>query len=210
MASEAGDRALALHQRLLASDPTASAELFETMLGSVEAHLVKRHSSALDREALRDIAVDALMSYVLSPEKFDPSKAGLYRYLTLIADGDVRDAIRSRSRQPRKLEPLVEDHRPPANSLAESEERLIPLNMEMRTDAMAVLKRYQHDICTDPGDADVLALILKDEKESAAFARALGLDDPEDAEARKTVLQVKDKITRRLRRLKDKLANDRY
>ena len=209
MASEAAERALALHQRLLVDDPTASAELFEVMLGPVEAYLVKHHLSALDRETLRDIAVDALMSYVQSPEKFDPAKAGLYRYLTLIAEGDVRDAIRRRGRQPRKFEPLVEDRRPPANSLDESEERRIPQTMETRLDAMAILNRHQHEICADPGDAEVLGLILQDERDSAEFARALGLDNPESREARKTVLQVKDKIARRLRRLMDKLADDR-
>ena len=208
MASQAAERALALHQLLLKGDPTASAELFDMMLTSVEAYLVKRHSSALDHEALRDIAVDALMSYILSPQKFDPSKAGLYRYLTLIAEGDVQDAVRRRRRQPEKMEPLVENQPPPANSLDEAAQRLVPVNMEMRVDAVTILTRYQHEICPDPGDADVLALILKEENRTPAFARALGLDDPEGAEAREIVFQVKDKIKRRLRRLKDKLEDD--
>ena len=208
MASQAADRALALHQRLLEGDPTASAKLFEMMLTSVETYLVRRHSSALGHEALRDIAVDALMSYVLSPQKFDRSKAGLYRYLTLIAEGDVQDAVRRRRRQPEKMEPLVEDQLPPANSLDEAAQRLVPVNMEMRVDALTILTRYQHEICSDPGDADVLALILKEENRTPAFARALGLDDPEGPEARQIVFQVKDKIKQRLRRLKDKLEHD--
>jgi RNA polymerase sigma-70 factor (ECF subfamily) len=91
-------RALELHRRVLAGDPTASAKLAETMLGPLKAHLRKHHSSALDAESRDDLAVDAVLAYLQAPEKFDPSKAGLFRYLTLIAENDLKDAIRRRTR----------------------------------------------------------------------------------------------------------------
>ena len=209
MVSEAAERALAVHQRLVDGDPTAAAAAFEMMLKPLHGYLLKRHSSDLDREALRDIAVDALMFYIRWPERFDSSRAGLFRYLTLIADGNAKDALRRRRRQPAEFEPLVEDRLLPANSLSESADRLTSRHTELRVDAIAILERYRPEICSDPGDEDVLALILEGENDTAVFARALGLDAPDDAQARRTVLRVKDKIKRRLRRLKGRLEHDR-
>ena len=209
MASEAAERALALHQRLIAGDPTASAELFEDMLDSLTAYLLKRHRSALDQETLHDIAVDALMSYATSPDRFDPSRSGLFRYLTLIADGDARDAIRRQRRHPIKFESFVEDRQLATNSMNESGLHSTPHKVEVRIDAIAILDRYRPEICSDPGDEEVLALILHGEREAAAFARVLGLDDPESVQARRIVLRTKDKIKRRLRRLRDRLEHAR-
>ena len=205
MASEAAKRALAIHHRLLEGDPTASAELFETMLKPLTRYLLSGHSSDLDRETLHDLAVDALMLYVRSPERFDPSRAGLFRYLTLIADRNAQDALRRRRRRPGEFEPLVEDRLLATNSLSESTDRLTSRHAELRADAIAIFERYKPEICSDPGDEDILALILSGETETAVFARALGLHDPDGAQARPVVLRAKDKIKRRLRRLKDRL-----
>lgn len=207
MATESAQRILAIHRRLVARDPTASAELVEAMLESLKGYLVKRHLSALDRETLHDIAVDALMSYVIAPDRFDPSRSGLFHYLTLIADGDVRDTIRKESRRPRKLEPFVEDRQPATNISIGGGPRSDMHKLETRLDAIAILDRFQPEICSDPGDENVLALILHGERDVSAFAHALGLDDPEGEEARRTVLRAKDKIKRRLRRLGDRLQH---
>lgn len=207
MASEAAERALAIHQRLVDGDPTASAAVFEMMLRPLRGYLLNRHSSELDGETVRDIAVDALMLYVRSPERFDPSRAGLFRYLTLIADRNAQDAIRRRARQPREFEPLVEDRLLPTNSLSESASTLTSGHTQLRIDAIAIVERHKREICSDPGDEDILALILQGEIETAAFARAMGLDDPDGALARRAVLRAKDKIKRRLRRLKDRLES---
>lgn len=207
MTSEVAERALAIHQRLVNGDPTASAAVFEMMLKPLRRYLLKHLPSKLDREALDDIATDALMFYIQKPEKFDPSRAGLFRYLTLIADNNVKDEMRRRRRQPVEFEPLVEDHLLPTNSLSESAEWSKSRHTELRIDAIAILERYRHEICSDPGDEDILALILDGEIETAVFARALGLDNPSSTQARRVVLRAKDKIKRRLRRLKDKLES---
>ena len=208
MVSDAAIRALALHQRLIAGDPTATAEVIGMMLKPLYRYLTKRHSRAVSDEALYDIAVDALMSYVRSPLKFDPDQAGLFRYLTLIADRDVQDAIRKLTRQPREVAlRSVEDGLPPTNSGFEADEHTTHDGMEGSVDASRILQRYYNDICRDPGDERILGLILEGETQSPAFARAMGLDEPDSATARAVVFRAKDKITRRLRRLRDKLEN---
>ena len=206
MPSATAIRATTLHRRVVAGDPTATVELFEMMLEPLSKFLCRKHTHALDREALYDIAVDALMSYSQSPSKFDPAQAGLFRYLTLIAEGDVLDAIRKRSRRPRVVENPVEDRQPAANSLTEDDET-ISGTMETRVDAIRIVERYHNEVCSDPGDERILELMLQGERDTAAFARALGLNDLDGAAARATVLRAKDKIKRRLRRLKDRLEH---
>ena len=200
MAPEPARLALELHRRLLDGDPTASAEIAEMMLPPLKAHLHKRHSAKLDHEALDDVAVDAVIAYLKAPEKFDPSKAGLFRYLTLIAEGDLKDTIRYRSRRPHNFVDSVEISEHSANREND--------DAESRAGAMAILDRYGTEICTDPGDEVVLALMLRGEKGSESFARALGLRPLDSPNSRRTVTQVKDKIKKRLRRLGERLLND--
>jgi hypothetical protein len=80
---------------------------------------------------------------------------------------------------------------------------------EVRADAAAILQRFQHEICSDPGDHAVLTLVLQGETAFEEFARALGLDNPDGEEAGKKVTQVKDKIMKRLQRLKERLDHER-
>ena len=203
--SETARRALALHQRILNGDPSAGAELFEEMLAHVEAYLVKRYSHPLDRLTLSDIATDALIAYINAPERFNPSKAGLSRYLTLIAEGNAKDALRRLSRRPQHFEEFVENLHSQANNTLEAQGTPGPPSLERLIDAMSILERHQSDICSDPGDAEVLELMLKGEKDMSAFVHALGLSEHAGADSRKSVVRKKDKIKRRLRRLKEKL-----
>src|SRR6267142_2339942 len=69
-----------IHDRLLADDPTATAELAENVGNIVFEKLRKKHPRR-DLEMVHDAAWDAIRAYMERPTTFDPSKRSLVGYL---------------------------------------------------------------------------------------------------------------------------------
>src|SRR5436305_1787912 len=95
-----------IHERLLAGDPTASAELMESMLEPLTRSLGKKYPALRESESLVDAVVDALVDYVKRPSQFDPTKRGLIGYLGMAAEGDLRNSL---AKKKRKREISLED-----------------------------------------------------------------------------------------------------
>src|SRR2546426_4982188 len=94
-----------IHDRLLADDPTATAELAENVGNIVFEKLRKKHPRR-DLEMVHDAAWDAIRAYMERPTTFDPSKRSLVGYLVMSADGDLRNAI---AKSQRRREDLLVD-----------------------------------------------------------------------------------------------------
>src|SRR5262245_28620182 len=95
-----------IHERLLAGDPTATAELAETVGETVFEKLQMNHPG-WDPELVRDAAWDAIRAYMAKPSAFDPSQRGLLGYLVMSAEGDARNAV-AKVRRRRRREELVD------------------------------------------------------------------------------------------------------
>ena len=75
---------------------------------------------------------------------------------------------------------------------------------EAAIDARHLMAMHGKKLVSNEVEAKVLALILNEERDTCAFAEALGID-PAGPDAEKTVKQVKDRIQVRIKRLRDEV-----
>lgn len=89
-----------LHQRVLAGDPVAPADLFAQLVEPLMSAV--RHDLKCDPENARDSAIDALFEYLGSPEAYSPDRGRLCTSLTQVAKHNAIDRIRARSAEARR------------------------------------------------------------------------------------------------------------
>jgi RNA polymerase sigma factor (sigma-70 family) len=184
-----------LHKRVLGGDVTASSELFRLVHKGLVATLRKKVGPGISWEDAADVATDAIVEYIKSPGKYDPARSGLFGYLLLIARGDALNAARDQQTQRKYHLRAVELSDGAGNTSGELG--------EMAIDADRILQKHHADLIQDEDDEAVLRLYLQGEKDTAAYADALGISRLSEAEARKVVKIRKDRIEQRLKRLKD-------
>jgi hypothetical protein len=190
---------VAVHGRLLQGDPTASAELFELLYGPLIGHAIKKHADfGMDQDRARDLAVGVLASLVERPDLFDPEKGSLFGFLCMMLDGDAKNAGRDEANRHKKFsEFAVEVEQVGGNSYVTSP--------EIRLDAERILSQFGAEIVVEAGDQEVLRLILEEERDYEAYAVALGISQLPPEQMRAEVKRRKDRIEKRLQRLKDRL-----
>jgi RNA polymerase sigma-70 factor (ECF subfamily) len=197
-----------LHQRLLQRDPVAPAELAEAFLEVLVRRVRARARSTQDDSLVYDAVVDALLAYVQEPAKFDPAKSSLLTYLTMSAYGDLRNALARERRRKKREVPLedVEHRLSVGNSPVEAIEDAILERYGISTpEGRTVLLRRVSEEFPDPQDRRLLDLMLHDERKTAAYSAVLGIQGSSPEEQRQTVKRHKDRITKRLQRLRGKL-----
>lgn len=191
------DELHALHERMLVGDVTASSDLFKAVHGALTATLRKRGTPQLSWQAAGDRATDAIVEYTKSPEKFDSSRSGLFGYLLLIARRDALNLFRDEGNERKNVARVVELSAADGNTVEEAP--------DVRLDAARILRDHHAEVVRDDGDEAVLRLYLQGEKDTAAYARELGLSALPAAEQRKIVKVRKDRVEQRLRRLREVL-----
>ncbi len=180
------------HAQLLAGDDLASAELAAALRPELVAHLRRRYPRRADQEWIEDAADDALIAYLLEPEKFDPARASLPAYLKMAAEGDLKNALARQRRREKKIAAGVElDQLGGKPSQADDPTwRLIA--EELRGELQSLLP--------DPRDQALLTLLAEGERSTAVFAEALGLADLPREEQRTEVKRHKDRLKKKLQR----------
>lgn len=185
-----------LHERVLAGDHAASAEVFTLLQRPIAATARKRTGPSLTWEEATDVATDAIVAYLRSPRQFDASRSGLLGYLSMIAYRDALNAIRDRQALEKKHRRVVEVSALAGNASSEFSDAF---------DAERILRDYGHKIIVDDGDADVLRLFLDGERETATYAAKLGIGHLPEGDQRRIVKLRRDRIDQRLKRLKEDL-----
>src|SRR5687768_16136890 len=97
-----------VHARLLAGDPTAPAELIESVGDALAERLARKAPRFANSELITDAVTDSLFSYIRRPEQFDPAKGELLPFLLMAADRDLRNAL-AKQRRRRGKEILSDD-----------------------------------------------------------------------------------------------------
>jgi hypothetical protein len=190
---------MAVHGRLVAGDRTASADLFELAYGPLIGHAIKKHTAfGMDQDRARDLAVGVLASFAERPGIFDPQKGSLFGFLCMILDRDAINAGRDEANRQEKFSKFaVEVEKVGGNSYV--------ISPETRVDAKRIMSQYQAEVMVDEGDDEVLRLVLEDERDYEVYAVALGISHMSAEQKRSEVKRRKDRIEKRLQRLKDRL-----
>jgi hypothetical protein len=97
-----------LHERLLAGDPVAPAELAERLLPLLRARLAGWAATVDDPHMVPSAVGLVIARYLTDPARFDPERGGLTGYLAMEVRGDVRNELDSRRRRRQHEAPVAE------------------------------------------------------------------------------------------------------
>jgi len=184
-----------IHERLVAGEVTAPAELVETLLDPLIGRLTRKYTKLPDPDLLTDAVTDALMSYIKRPDQFDFGKRTLLGFLVMAAEGDLLNALAKVKRRRAKeislddveLEVVVGN-----NNIEEG-------NPEEGTERNQVRHELPH-LFKDPKDQKAVELMLAGERTTAAFAQVFDLQHLPPDQQRREVKRHKDRIKKRLER----------
>lgn len=184
-----------IHKRLLAADPTASAELAERVLGLLAGKLQHLYSEVQDPHLVPDAVTDAVFGYIKNPQQFDPTKRGLMGFLLMAAEGDLKNSLAKRRRREHREVDLanVELEGLSGKGIARAVDTVSAIEA-------ARLRQELIAIFATPTDQQIVELILDGERSTEAYVRVLGLEGCSPAEQRSEVKRQKDRIKKRLER----------
>ena len=204
---------LALHERLLARDPTAPDEAANRFLLPVTERLLRARPDVRDEQLVAQAAIDAIFSYVQRPQQFDPARATLERYLRMSAGRDLDNALAKERRHSLRAVSLDDDPPPSVElSLAQRNESVedrvierIEVTLPPGLDRAQALRLIMQAF-PEPSDRRLLQLRLDGVRRTEPYAAALGLSDRPVAEQRLAAKRAKDRIDKRLERLRARLG----
>lgn len=206
-AASASDADRTLQARLLDREPAAPSDLALAHLGPLVASISARFPNR-DDHLLIDVCIDLILSLAEKPEQYNPDRAGLAQYLRMAAYRDVQNALRGEGRRTRRLVAFrdVELAEAAGNRFAESPNDPAEVMIrEQPTDPSLLLLVRE---AFDKTERDVLELMLDGERRTAVYAAVLGLGQRSELEQAHEVKRVKDRLSKRLRRLAPKVPRD--
>jgi hypothetical protein len=194
-----------LHQRLLAKEVTASADLARLFLDHLIGWLVTTNSSSVPVELCVEAAEDALIALIKSPGSFDPRRGKrLAAYLRMSAQGDLRNILRREGRH-RENQIYLEDvelSREAGKYLAVDDDPLVRLErQEERTRAVQSFVAPVREGLTEM-ELRGLELLLNGERKTAMYAKAMCITHLPKKVQQIEVKRLKDKLKKRIEREK--------
>jgi DNA-directed RNA polymerase specialized sigma24 family protein len=197
----------ALHARLVAGDPTASSALAEALFADLISRL-ERFSGATPEEA-SDAVTLALVNYFKSPSGYDHTKCKLRTFLRNAA---LRDCLNEREKAKRvasheKSVGLVEDYEVGRNRIMRGGGRHDSDRPDWLLEVKEAWQILEQEF-PDPQDQEMIQMMLAGERSSGAYAEVLGLSSAPIARRREVVKQHKDRIQKKLQRLREKYSDE--
>lgn len=193
----------AIYQRLLTGEPDAPSDFIELLLEPLIEALRAKFPKLPDPDLATDVASDTLLTFVQSPEKYQPDRGGLWQYLYMDALGDLHNAWAKEQRRQKKIivfDPVAHD-RSDGNSNVEEEvmRRLGLSSLPEGIDAQMVLNRLHSEI-PDHRDWQVVLLMFSGRNPTGVYAAALNIEHLPIKEQREYVKKAQDRLRRRLKR----------
>ena len=172
--------------KLNTSTPTAREEIAARFLPLLMQFLARTFPRTAPE--LRDDAADrALIDFLRSPSRFDPTRSGLGAYLRLTARGDLLNLLEAERRARRGI---------PLGLVAEpADYRNMMRDEEITWDDPRLATELR---AFDADEQTTFELMLKGTRETAAFAVRLGLAHLSAEEQTVAVKRLKDRVKKRL------------
>jgi len=196
------EQALGVHRRLLAGDPTASADAATLLLDPLVNRLNARWPLLAQTDACYDVAVEVVSMYLVAPTRYDPVRSSLLGWLTMQAHGDLLNDHASPSKRFERSW-LVESCLP-----ADPDTRQPPTVGDIATfDVLPDVDGSQlfhtvREAFPDIRDRQLIWLMcVEGSRSTEEAARVLGLDGLPSPGLTAEVRRHKDRVMRRLRRL---------
>lgn len=194
------DQLAELHRLLLAGDAAAPAMFAEAVIDVLMLRVQSQSQQTRDPQLVADASVDAVMDFIKEPQKYDPGGRNVLSFLEMAARRNLANSLVSLRRQKRR------NLRVGAVALRESAR-----NERERRPLERLSDQEQVRVILDAIDAElsrsfssvevaVLRLIADGVRDTARYAAILGCSDEPPAVQRRLVKQVKDRLTKRLKR----------
>ena len=192
-ANKMDDPGLSLHQRLIAGDVTASAELAEFFLPIITDRLV-RIFPQLDDVHMVDTAVeDALLNYIERPTQYKPEKLRLESYLVMSAKWDLVNLLDLQKKD--YFISLAEIVELMDVGMEQGIELIDPQDVEeIVSNKLSLTWKNLQSLLPDPVDQRLLQLMMDGVRETDAYAEILGIGDLTIEEQKHIVKRNKDRI----------------
>lgn len=187
----------ALHERVLAADPVASADVFAAFVDPLVAAI--QRDLRCDSDTARDSAIDAIFEYLGAPSSYQPSKGRLSTFLAHITKRRATDRIRARSAEARRKQEF--------GSVVELRASAPKEEMERAVVARELWHKVEQAL-KDDGDRAAVALILDGERSTEALAEALGIHGLPQLERQREVKRHRDRLVKVLERLGARLRDE--
>lgn len=203
----APDKDRALHQLIVQQDDLAFARLCDTLYEKVFAQLRSfyRQHSGVDEALLLNVVTDTFLNYFRSPQRYQPDKQSLERFLTMDAEGDLLNAIEKNRRLTKKFQKAVELDAENGNSWLRDPDT--PWLLLLKKEQRESLQQRLAELFTTPTDRAIAELMLEGERSTRAYALLLNITDLNADDQRKEVKRNKDRIDKIFKR-KLKRDND--
>src|SRR5665213_163461 len=187
--------ALALHQRLLARDPTASNDLAIAYLETLVVWLGETDARAPE-DARMEAAEDAILALIRKPESYCPERQTLEVYLRMSARGDLRNLLRKERRHNKGRTPWnrVELLPDAGKYLGRNDDPALPLRLAEERWSIAETVPDSMRLGLSETDQCALVLILQKERQTSVFAKLYGLLHLPAKEQRSEVKRHKDRL----------------
>lgn len=199
MAKPSAEHLLAIHQRLLADDPVAPAELAEVAIEPLVEELRLGRRRLRDESMVYEAVVDAVLELTKLPHRYDRAKSSMWSYLKMSARGNLANLLLKEHRQRNRVfrSATVALHDPARKKM---EEDVLTLVAEAEMTGLLQDKLAKEIASLSPGDAAVFRLMSDGVRDTAQYANALGIGDKPPEEQRRIVKQAKDRLMKRLKR----------
>lgn len=200
-------QALSIHQRLLEGDPVAAAEIAELLLPLLVPHLKQKFASIDDPHLVEDASHQALMGYILNPNRYDPTKSNLLTYIRLVAYRDLLNLVNSEKRHRNVIsigEYVADDAQQSEYTIEIADE----YELEADVIARVITDQRLRSWIPDETDLRVIFLMMENVRETEAYVVLLGLTHLPVSEQEKIVKQHKDRLKKLLRRRWQSVAGD--
>lgn len=175
--------------RRLADDPDAGAAVVDAVHAPLVADLAARQRTA-DPDAVYTAASDALLWFVEHPERYDPARSPLRKFLLLVAERRLLNLIEAETRHHRRR-----DHGIPVEHAADERNEPEDDPLSFADPRLQAALANLSDV-----DREVVELIRGGERDTAAFAALLGFTHLPIDDQRREVKRAKDRILARLKR----------
>lgn len=188
-----------LHKRLLAGDPLVTNDIAEKFLPVLIRTIQRKFSNLSDTHLISAAAGDALLSLFSHPERFDPARATLLTYLKVRTRSYLLNRLAERKNIPDgyKIFELDDQDTVYANEIEDpSNSARVVLGKVFQNEIVTRLQQ----VFTDDRDLRVIELMIEGERETGAFAEALGIANLNITDQKRLVKRAKDRLKKVLER----------
>jgi RNA polymerase sigma-70 factor (ECF subfamily) len=184
-----------LHQLMLKGDVTAPARVAEFFLPILSRKLADR-SKNVHPNMIDTAVADTLLDYLKRPEKFDPTKLPLGKFLLMSAGGDLKNLLSSRAKEVERWG-FTENVEVPGSAAEHCSE---PSDEK--------LKRILN-IVESETDRKLVSLMAEGVRKTDPYAAVLGITHLAQAERAKAVKRHKDRLLKMLQRARAEIVKPR-